>query len=387
MYRINCVFLYNQRKSFKMFEYPNKLNIIFDKLKKNNIKPIIVGGFVRDYFLKKSSKDIDIELYNANNFEQIEDILKEFGDPNIIGKSFGVIKLSLDDLELDFSLPRLDNKVSSGHTGFKIQTFKDLDFKTASKRRDFTINAIAYDIFDKKFLDYYNGIDDIKNKKLRFIDETTFKEDPLRVLRAVQFCARFEFKLDKYLFSTCREMVEQNLLKELPKERIFTEIKKLLLKSKKPSIGLKLLDDLDIKIFTINDKKLLDVNNFVKIKTTNENTNLTIMLALLYKDTNYNLVELTNSKTLVNNISKLLHVESYFDRKIETIKYNIAKDLDLEMLKLFLKALHVEPKILNTLQFLKPNIHGKDLIKKGMKPSKEFANILQTLYDKQLTAL
>jgi len=369
-----------------MLEYPNKLNIIFDKLKNNDIKPILVGGFVRDHFLQKDSKDIDIELYNADNFEQIEEILKEFGNTNIIGKSFGVIKLSIDDLELDFSLPRLDSKVSTGHRGFEVQTFKDLDFKIASKRRDFTINAIGYDIFEDKFLDYYNGIDDIKNKKLKFIDKKTFKEDPLRVLRAVQFCSRFEFKLDNFLFSTCRDMVKQNLLTQLPSERIFTEIKKLLLKSSKPSIGLKLLEDLNIKIFEIDDKKLLDVNNFVKFKTTNENTNLTIMLALLYKNTNYNLAQLTNSKTLANNINKLLHVESYLTRKSKTINYNIIKDLDFNLLILFLKALHVEDNIIQNIKLLKPNIHGKNLILKGIKPSKEFTNILQTLYDKQLTA-
>ena len=370
-----------------MFEYPNKLNIIFEKLKKNNIKPIIVGGFVRDHFLQKTSKDIDIELYNADNFEQIVEILKEFGNTNIIGKNFGVIKLNLDDLDLDFSLPRLDSKVSSGHTGFEVQTFKNLDFQTASKRRDFTINAIGYDVFNKKFLDYYNGIDDIKNKKLRFIDETTFKEDPLRVLRAIQFCARFEFDMDESLFSTCSDIVEQKLLSELPNERIFTEIKKLLLKANKPSIGLKLLKDLDIKIFEIDKSKLLDVNNFVKIKTSNDDIDLTIILAILYKDTTYDLEQLTSSKSLENSINKLLHVESYFTKKIKTIKYNIAKDLDFELLSLFLQALHVDDYILKNIKLLEPKIHGKDLIKKGMKPSREFANILQTAYDEQLTAL
>jgi tRNA nucleotidyltransferase (CCA-adding enzyme) len=368
-----------------MLEYPNKLNIIFDKLDKNNIKPILVGGFVRDSFLKKTSKDIDIELYNVENFEKIQEILKEFGNTNIIGKSFGVIKLSVDDIELDFSLPRLDSKVSSGHTGFKIETFKNLDFKTASKRRDFTINAIAYDIFEKKFLDYYNGIKDIKTKTLRFIDKNTFKEDPLRVLRAVQFCARFEFKMDNILFSTCKDMVDKNLLQELPKERVFAEIKKLLLKSNKPSIGLKLLRDLNINIFEIDEKKLLNIDKFTSFKTTNNDTNLTILLALLYKDSRYNLQQLTNSKTLANSIKKLLHVERFFARKTKTINYNLVKDLDLNLLSLFLKVLY--PNNNFELKHLKPKVHGKDLLKKGLKPSKEFTNILQTSYDKQLASL
>ena len=370
-----------------MFEYPNKLNIIFDKLKKLDIKPIFVGGFVRDYFLQISSKDIDIELYNAPSYEEVQDILKEFGNTNIIGKSFGVIKLNLDDLEVDFSLPRLDNKISSGHKGFKITTFKDLDFCAASFRRDFTINALGYDVFDKKFLDYYHGIQDLKDEKLKFINKETFQEDPLRVLRAVQFCARFDLKMSDDLFSTCRAMVEENLLKELAKERVYEEIKKLLLKSKKPSIGLALLKNLDIKIFQIDENKLQNIDYFINFKTTNEDTNLLVMLAILYKDTNYDLEQLTTSRTLANSINKLLHVEKYISKKSKTISYNIAKNLDFYILVLFLKALHVEDSILNNIHLLDPKIHGKDLIEKGLHPSKEFSNILQTLYEKQLTAL
>lgn len=368
-----------------MLKYPHKLDIIFNKLNKSNIKPIFVGGYVRDYFLQIDSKDIDIELYGANNFEQIVDILKEFGNTNLIGKSFGIIKLNIDDIEIDFSLPRLDNKISTGHKGFEVKTFKNLDFKIASKRRDFTINAIGYDVNENKFLDYYHGIDDLKNKKLRYIDKISFKEDPLRVLRAVQFCARFEFKMDADLFSTCREMVINKQLEELPHERVFKEIKKLLLKATKPSIGLVLLQKLNINFFKINDEKLKNIDYFTSLKTTNNKINLVILLAILYKDTEYDLQHLTNSKTLSNNIKKLLHVERYICKKTKTISYDITKDLDLNILSLFLKALHVEDKILNKLHFLKPTIHGKDLIQKGLKPSKEFKNILQTLYNEQLT--
>ena len=367
-----------------MFEYPKQLNIIFDKLKKNSIKPIFVGGFVRDYFLNIKSKDIDIELYGAQNFEQIQDLLKEFGNSNIIGKSFGVIKLDVDDLELDFSLPRLDSKVSAGHKGFEITTFKDLDFKTASQRRDFTINAIGYDIFENKFLDYYNGIKDIKDKKLRFINQNSFKEDPLRVLRAVQFCSRFEFKMDDDLFSTCRDMVKTKELKELPEERVFEEIKKLLLKSSKPSIGLKLLADLNIELFKIDENKLKDIDNFIKFKSANDRTNLIILLALLYNNSKFKIEQLSNSKNLSTNIKNLLHVAQYFQNKTDTILYKIAKDLDFAILALFLKALHVEDKIINNLQEIKPKVHGKDLMLLGIEPSKSYSHILQTKYELQL---
>ena len=367
-----------------MFSYPNELQQIFDKLLQNEIKPVIVGGFVRDYFLQINSKDIDIELYNVNNFEEIFKILENFGNPNETGKSFGVIKLSIDNYELDFSLPRLDNKVSKGHKGFEVQTFKNLDFKTASFRRDFTINSIGYDIINKEFLDFYNGINDIKTKRLRYIDKNSFEEDPLRILRAVQFCARFEFEMDDKLFLVCKSMVKQNSLNELPHERIFTEIKKLLLKAKKPSIGLKLLKKLDINIFEISDKKLLLIDNFKTNITTNTKTKLSVMLAILYKDSNYDLNIISNSKTLEKNIKIFLNIEKFLLKKTGSIAYNIAKNLDLDILELFLKAINVDNKILKKINLLKPNLHGKDLIKKGIKPSKEFANILQNSYDKQL---
>ena len=94
-------------KDINLFDYPKYLNIIFDKLNNNGIKPIIVGGYLRDFFLDISSKDIDIELYGITSFKQLESILEEFGSLNNVGKSFGVCKLSLKDCEIDFTLPKI----------------------------------------------------------------------------------------------------------------------------------------------------------------------------------------------------------------------------------------------------------------------------------------
>ena len=142
-----------QTKKLIMIDYPKKLNIIFDKLLSNSIKPIIVGGFVRDFLLDLESKDIDIELYGINSFSKLEKILKEFGDVISVGKSFGVCKLKFNNLDLDFSLPRIDSKIDKGHKGFQIVIDSSLDFKTATSRRDFTINAIGYDVISKKILE------------------------------------------------------------------------------------------------------------------------------------------------------------------------------------------------------------------------------------------
>jgi len=134
-----------------------------------------------------------------------------------------------------------------------------LDFATAAKRRDFTINAIGYDINAKKMLDPFCGVDNIKNKTLQIVDKASFTEDPLRVYRAVQFGARFEFTLSKNTFTACSKLIDNGSLEELPKERVWEELKKLLLKAKKPSIGFKIMKDLGILKYFPELKALIGV--------------------------------------------------------------------------------------------------------------------------------
>ncbi len=208
-------------------------------------RPIIVGGYVRDFFMQKKSKDIDIEVYNISSLEQLKSSLEQLAPVHEVGKSFGVLKIQLDEYEFDISLPRTEIKTSKGHKGFNIQTNGYLDFITAAKRRDFTMNAIGYDVCTSSFLDPYNGQEDIEKNIIRHVDDVSFVEDPLRVLRAVQFAARFNFKLDANTLKLCQRMVTKGMLAELPKERIFEEYKKLLLKASKPSLGFELLDQLN----------------------------------------------------------------------------------------------------------------------------------------------
>ena len=207
---------------------------------------IIVGGSVRDHFLNKDSKDLDIEVYGLETFDPLTNILSKYGKVDMVGKSFGVIKLTTVENDYDFSFPRTESKVNGGHKGFEIISDGFISYETAFKRRDFTINAIGYDIEDKVFIDTFNGIEDIENKVLRHVDEKTFIEDPLRVYRAVQFVARFGLSIDEKTFDLCKLMVESNMLSELPKERVFEEMKKLLLKSTNPSLGFELMKSLGI---------------------------------------------------------------------------------------------------------------------------------------------
>lgn len=208
-------------------------------------RPIIVGGYVRDFFLEKESKDIDMEVYGISSLDVLKSSLQTLAPVHEVGKSFGVLKIRLDGYDIDISLPRTEVKTAKGHKGFNIQTNGYLDFKTAAKRRDFTMNAIGYDIKTEAFIDPHKGREDISKGLIRHISDESFVEDPLRVLRAVQFAARFNFKLETNTLKLCQNMVKKDMLRELPKERVFEEYKKLLLKSEKPSLGFELLDEMN----------------------------------------------------------------------------------------------------------------------------------------------
>ncbi|HIC78144.1 MAG TPA: CCA tRNA nucleotidyltransferase, partial [Sulfurovum sp.] len=225
---------------------PKIIETISKKLKDKNAKAIVVGGSVRDHFLSLPIKDYDVEVYGLASIEELESILVQYGSVNLVGKSFGVLKFSYEGEEYDFSFPRTEDRVGIGHRGFDVTCNGLLSFKEASIRRDFTINAMGYDVEKRIFLDPYGGMSDIKNRTLRHIDDDTFVEDALRVYRAVQFVARFEFTLCGETVELCSRMVEQGMLEELAKERIYEEFKKLLLKSPQPSIGFELMRELGI---------------------------------------------------------------------------------------------------------------------------------------------
>jgi len=216
---------------------------ISEKLHKKGAKALLVGGSVRDFCLGLEPKDYDIEVYGID-MDGLKELLSSYGKVSLVGKSFGVLKLSVKKEVYDFSLPRTEKKVALGHRGFEVKTDKNLSYKEAFRRRDFTINAIGYDIKNQKYIDIYNGLSDLKNKILRVVDEKTFVEDPLRVYRAVQFRARFELEPDAKTKELLKLMVARGDLEELPKERVFEEFKKLLLKAKKPSLGFELLKEI-----------------------------------------------------------------------------------------------------------------------------------------------
>ena len=195
---------------------------------------LIVGGFVRDSLLGIENKDVDIEVYGLS-LDAISDALQAAGfRVDAVGKAFGVLKINN---EIDVSVPRKENKVGVGHRGFDVMSDPDMSVEEAASRRDFTINAMAMRA-DGTIIDPFNGSFDLETRMLAPTSDA-FTEDPLRVLRGMQFAARFELRLSPRFIHMSRGMLDS--FDELPKERLWEEWKKWALKGVNPARGLDVL--------------------------------------------------------------------------------------------------------------------------------------------------
>lgn len=229
-----------------MTVFPDAIMRIASAVRKHGGSAFVVGGSVRDMLLNLPPKDFDIEVYGVNP-DDLEAMIRGLNPEaiNVVGRSFGVMKATFGDLEIDISIPRRESKVSSGHRGFQIQGDPNLPYIEGARRRDFTINAMMMDPFTGDILDFFGGQDDLARGLLRRVDAKTFSDDPLRVLRAVQFASRFGFRIEDNTFFVCRLMVNSELV-SLPASRIGEEWRKMLLRSENPSVGLSLGRDLGI---------------------------------------------------------------------------------------------------------------------------------------------
>lgn len=200
-------------------------------------RAVVVGGYVRDRLRGVRSKDIDLEVFGVAG-DALLRLLQAIGRVNTVGESFTVYKLG----DIDVSLPRRESKVGRGHRGFVVEGDPTLTFEQAASRRDFTINAIGWDPLTDEYLDPFDGRRDLANGVLRMVDARTFADDSLRVLRALQFAARFDCALDQATADTCRGIA----LDDLPAERVWGEVEKLLLRADRPSVGLALAHGLGV---------------------------------------------------------------------------------------------------------------------------------------------
>jgi tRNA nucleotidyltransferase (CCA-adding enzyme) len=219
-----------------MADLPQKVLEIAKAVAEIGGRAMLVGGCVRDELMGIEPKDWDLEVYNVES-SRLRQLLERFGEVIVVGEAFAVYKLGND---LDVSIPRRERKTGKGHRGFTIEGDPDMSYEEACSRRDFTINAILQDPLTGEIIDPFNGRADIGSRLIRHVSSATFGEDSLRVLRAAQFSARFEFDIAAQTVAICKTID----VTDLPRERIWGEFEKLLLRAAQPSIGLKWLYEL-----------------------------------------------------------------------------------------------------------------------------------------------
>lgn len=217
---------------------PQKVSLLAEAVREAGGRALLVGGCVRDVLMGRESREWDVEVYGVEP-ARLRELLDKFGEVNVVGQAFTVYKLGAD---LDVSLPRREHKAGRGHRAFVIEGDPSMTIEEAALRRDFTINAILQDPLTGEFIDPRNGRADIESKTLRAVSPQTFAEDSLRVLRAAQFAARFEFEIEPETVALCRSID----LSDLPSERVWGEMEKLLLLAQHPSVGLDWLRKLSV---------------------------------------------------------------------------------------------------------------------------------------------
>lgn len=220
----------------------NDILKLLEVLQSKGNQALIVGGAVRDAIMGFEPKDIDIEVYGTD-YDSLQDFLSTYGKTDLVGKAFGVIKWrDSAGNDYDFSIPRRDSKVTdnTNQRGRGISSEFDINItpKEAASRRDFTMNSLAYNPLTHELLDFFGGVQDINNKILRHTSPA-FSEDPLRVLRGMQFSARFDLTLAPETAELAKQLKDSKLVKE----RLSEEWMKLFTKGKKPSKGIQYLID------------------------------------------------------------------------------------------------------------------------------------------------
>jgi len=196
----------------------------------------VVGGWVRDRLRGVPAKELDLEVFGVAA-DRLPALLARHGRVHAVGDAFPVWKLQLGDTgglsSVDVALPRRESKRGRGHRGFEVIGDPHLSPREAARRRDFTVNAISFDPLASELVDPFDGRGDLARRALRAVDSATFGDDSLRVLRAVQFAARFEFEVAAETVALCRGVD----LSDLPAERVWGEVEKWLLRSARPAIG------------------------------------------------------------------------------------------------------------------------------------------------------
>ena len=374
---------------------PSRVKFIIDTLYKHNFEAFMVGGCVRDSLLNKTPNDYDITT-NALP----KDIISIFNKTIPTGLKHGTVTIILDNESYETTTYRIDGEYINNRKP------KDVIFVSNIKedlsRRDFTINAMAYNHRDG-LIDYFNGQKDLKEGLVKCVGDPTkrFNEDALRMLRAIRFSSQLGFKIDSDTLSAIN--TNNELLKNISKERINVELTKILL-SPNSSHGLNLLlkTNLLFNIFPVNktsyDFSILDKSSnklYIRLSLLLNILNITynncenILKSLTYDNNTINKV-----LTILKNINNVVDINNRKDIKL--LINNVSKDLILDFIeiqKLLLIVDNVYEKNLitiykNILYSHEPlcikdlSINGSLLMQKlDMKPGKEIGEILNYLLD------
>ncbi len=348
------------------------LNFFRDVKKMNGIA-YIVGGYVRDKLLGIINKDIDIEVFGLSE-EALEQILKKYGN----FKKVGAFEIYLLNNSVEISL---NNKIWSESTNEEV-------LQESAKRRDLSINAIYFDPISGEIYDPMKGTKDIKDRLLRYCDDSTFMDDPVRILRVAYFYEKYGFEVKEEL----KELIKLNSEKilEVVEERIVTEFEKIL-SLKNPSKAFLFLKEMGVL------EKIIGVNNnlekFEKIKTKDK----LVLWGILYKGGNsfpYYFMKdkklIGELKSILDNYEILRSLEKKFDiylikkiaintpiRALLKIYYYIEEEKLEFIKKVFRNYLKIR-------KDLEPIILGRDLLELGFQNRRDFGKILEEIYEEQL---
>ena len=376
------------------------------KVDKAGGRTFFVGGIVRDRLRGVECKDIDIEVHGIPAKRLIE-ILDSIGEHTEMGASFGIY--GLRHYEIDIAMPRSEKATGRGHKDFDVFTDPFLGEEKAARRRDFTINAMMENVLTGEIKDFFGGRSDLEKKILRHVDDASFVEDPLRVLRGAQFAARFGFSTDQKTIELCRKMD----LSALPCERIMGELEKALLKAEQPSIFFRVLEEMRQTGFwfeeyaALSEKERAETDKILDNaarQRDNARYPLYFMMSALClrmrnaKSFTEKLSRENDMRVYVENICMLsknvraLSAESESDEGWNVLFDKTVCPEDMLLLAYCAAGENVPRKNKEKLEeyktlMTKPGVMGRDLIEAGLKPGKNFSEYLNFAHNLHLKGI
>lgn len=370
--------------TFRHFKRNAELQMIAQKIQEADGRAFLVGGCVRDAFLNIASKDIDVEVFNIEK-DVLLNILNSFGRVDNVGESFEVIKLTTETQDFDFSFPRREVKTGIGHKGFETVADPFMAPEEAAKRRDFTINALMVDVATLELFDFFGGVDDLENRILKHTSRA-FAEDPLRVLRAMQFASRFNLDLHPETVELCKKLKSE--FHTISKERIGIEFEKLFSKGINPSKGIKALfqtewSDCFKGLFKPSE---VEFDFFLRGLDLSAKIHKSVVagIANIAAEVETFLEEINASNELKRKVLELHKIAEEHDENIKVSVGLNKKFCTLQEIAAFLLIPHVNS--LDEAELI-PKISGEDLKKFGWDPKihkKAFGEELKRLHEIQL---